>query len=166
MRLTTYTDYALRTLMFLALNRDKLVTIQDVADAHKIAKNHLTKVVHQLSSAGLIESLRGRNGGLKLGREPADINIGEVVRLTEHDFFIAECFDSENLNCIYSTSCALKGVLNRATEAFLDVLDGVTLDKFLLKDIPRTKAKDGTPVTVHFKQSSYKKKASVSSRKS
>ncbi|MDQ9171221.1 Rrf2 family transcriptional regulator [Oxalobacteraceae bacterium R-40] len=166
MRLTTYTDYALRTLMFLALNRDKLVTIQDIADAHKIAKNHLTKVVHQLSSAGLIESLRGRNGGLKLGKEPADINVGDVVRLTEHDFFIAECFDINNKNCIYSSSCALKGVLNRATSAFLDVLDGVTLDSFLQKDVVRTKAKDGKPVTVHFKQTSYKKKEAAVSRKS
>lgn len=166
MRLTSYTDYALRTLMFLALNRDKLVTIQDIADAHKIAKNHLTKVVHHLSVAGLIESVRGRNGGLKLNREPADINIGEVVRLTENDFFIAECFDPDNTNCIYSTSCALKGVLNKATAAFLDVLDGVTLDKFLQKDIPRTRAKDGTPVTVHFKQASFKKKPAATARRS
>lgn len=165
MRLTSYTDYALRTLMFLALNRDKVVTIQDIADAHMIAKNHLTKVVHQLSSAGLIESLRGRNGGLKLGKEPSDINIGEVVRLTENDFFMAECFDPGNTNCIYSTSCALKGVLNRATAAFLDVLDDVTLDSFLQKDVVRTKAKSGLPVTVHFKETSYKKKASARAHK-
>ncbi|MGV3742268.1 MAG: RrF2 family transcriptional regulator [Burkholderiaceae bacterium] len=165
MRLTSYTDYALRTLMFLALNRDKLVTIQDIADAHKIAKNHLTKVVHHLSVAGLIESVRGRNGGLKLNRDPADINIGEVVRLTESDFFMAECFDPDNTNCIYSTSCALKGVLNRATSAFLDVLDGVTLDSFLQKDITRTKVKNGKPVTVYFKETSYKKKAAAPSHK-
>jgi Rrf2 family transcriptional regulator, nitric oxide-sensitive transcriptional repressor len=165
MRLTGYTDYALRTLMFLALNRDKLVTIQDIADAHKIAKNHLNKVVHHLSVAGLIESVRGRNGGLKLGREPEDINIGEVVRLTENDFFIAECFDPENKNCIYSTSCALKGVLNRATAAFLDVLDGVTLDSFLQKDITHTKVKNGKPVTVYFKETAYKKKATAASHK-
>ena len=70
MRLTTYTDYALRTLMYLAANRNRLVTIQDIADGHSIAKNHLTKIVHRLGILGFVESLRGRNGGLRLGREP------------------------------------------------------------------------------------------------
>lgn len=131
MKLTSYTDYALRTLMYLALNRDRLVTIQDIADAHHIAKNHLTKIVHQLGLLGLVQTIRGRNGGLRLGREPSAINVGEVVRCTENDFFIAECFDPEKPGCIYSTSCALKGVLGRASAAFLDVLDGVTLDTLI-----------------------------------
>lgn len=128
MKLTSYTDYALRTLMYLAMNRERLVTIQDIADAHRIAKNHLTKVVHQLGMLGLVETVRGRNGGLRLGREPSEINVGEVVRSTESDFFIAECFDPEKPGCIYSGSCALKGALGRANAAFLGVLDGVTLD--------------------------------------
>ena len=128
MKLTSYTDYALRTLMYLAMNRDRLVTIQDIADAHRIAKNHLTKVVHQLGMLGLVETVRGRNGGLRLGREPSEIRVGDVVRSTESDFFIAECFDPERPGCIYSASCALKGVLGRANAAFLGVLDGVTLD--------------------------------------
>jgi Rrf2 family transcriptional regulator, nitric oxide-sensitive transcriptional repressor len=128
MKLTSYTDYALRTLMYLAMNRDRLVTIQDIADAHKIAKNHLTKVVHQLGMLGLVDTVRGRNGGLRLGREPSEINVGEVVRSTEPDFYIAECFDPGKPGCIYSASCALKGTLGRANAAFLDVLDGVTLD--------------------------------------
>jgi Rrf2 family nitric oxide-sensitive transcriptional repressor len=128
MKLTSYTDYALRTLMYLAMHRDRLATIQDIADAHKIAKNHLTKVVHQLGTLGLVDTVRGRNGGLRLGREPSEINVGEVVRSTESDFFIAECFDPDKPGCIYSASCALKGVLGRANAAFLDVLDGVTLD--------------------------------------
>jgi Rrf2 family transcriptional regulator, nitric oxide-sensitive transcriptional repressor len=128
MKLTSYTDYALRTLMYLALNRDRLVTIQDIADAHKIAKNHLTKVVHQLGMLGLVDTVRGRNGGLRLGREPSEISVGEVVRSTEPDFFIAECFDPGKPGCIYSASCALKGTLGLANAAFLDVLDGVTLD--------------------------------------
>ncbi|HEX5286939.1 MAG TPA: Rrf2 family transcriptional regulator, partial [Polaromonas sp.] len=101
MRLTTYTDYALRTLMHLAANRDRLVTIQDIADAHGIAKNHLTKVVHQLGLLGVIETVRGRNGGIHLGAEPAQINIGAVVRSTEPDFFMAECFDKNKNECIY-----------------------------------------------------------------
>jgi Rrf2 family nitric oxide-sensitive transcriptional repressor len=128
MKLTSYTDYALRTLMYLAMNRDRLVTIQDIADTHRIAKNHLTKVVHQLGMLGLVETVRGRHGGLRLGREPSEIRVGDVVRSTESDFFIAECFDPEKPGCIYSASCALKGVLGRANGAFLGVLDGVTLD--------------------------------------
>lgn len=131
MRLTTYTDYALRTLMYLAANREQLVTIQHIADAHHIAKNHLTKVVHQLGLLGYVESLRGRNGGLRLGMEPAQINIGAVVRSTEPDFFMAECFDPEKNDCVLNASCALKGALYRATAAYLAVLDGVTLESLM-----------------------------------
>lgn len=131
MRLTTYTDYALRTLMYLAANRDRLVTIKDIADTHDIAKNHLTKVVHQLGILGFVESLRGRNGGIKLGKEPGQINIGMVVRSTEPDFYMAECFDPKKNHCILSTDCVLKGVLYTATNAYLAVLDGVTLEDLM-----------------------------------
>ncbi|MGV3654445.1 MAG: RrF2 family transcriptional regulator [Noviherbaspirillum sp.] len=127
MRLTSYTDYALRALMYLALNRERLVTIQDIADTHGIAKNHLTKVVHQLGLLGIVETVRGRSGGLRLAREPEEINIGAVVRETESDFHIAECFNSERDTCIYSPSCVMRGTLGQATMAFLSVLDGVTL---------------------------------------
>ena len=132
MRLTTYTDYALRTLMYLAANRDRLVTIQDIADAHDIAKNHLTKVVHQLGILGVVESLRGRNGGLRLGKEPELINIGAVVRSTEPDFYMAECFNPGKSHCIMSAACSLKDALNDATTAYLAVLDGITLE-YLMK---------------------------------
>ena len=128
MRLTTYTDYALRTLMYLAAQRDRLVTIQDIADAHGIAKNHLTKVVHQLGILGFVESLRGRKGGLRLGKEPAQINIGAVVRSTEPDFYMAECFDPQKNNCRLSSACILKDTIYQATAAYLAVLDGVTLE--------------------------------------
>jgi Rrf2 family transcriptional regulator, nitric oxide-sensitive transcriptional repressor len=128
MRLTSYTDYALRTLMFLASNRERLVTIAEIAEAHGIAKNHLTKVVHQLGQLGYIETLRGRSGGLRLGREPADINIGAVVRETENDFFMAACFDPSAAGCIHAGMCSLQGTLGAATRAFLTVLDGATLE--------------------------------------
>lgn len=147
MRLTTYTDYALRTLMYLAVNRDRLVTIQDIADLHGIAKNHLTKVVHQLGLLGLVETIRGRNGGLRLGREPADINIGEVVRSTETDFFMAECFDADNIGCAYSAACTLKGVLGEATAAYLRVLDGVTLESLMKK--PASRIPPAKPIRLH-----------------
>ena len=137
MRLTSYTDYALRTLLYLAMHREQLVTIQEIADLHGIAKNHLTKVVHQLGQIGLVETVRGRNGGLKLGREPADINIGEVIRQTETDFYMAECFDRENRSCAHSSSCNLKDVLVAATAAYMQVIDGVTLENLVKKNTGR-----------------------------
>lgn len=134
MRLTAYTDYTLRTLMHLGLNRDKLVTIQDIANTHGISKNHLMKIVHQLGLTGMVGTVRGRNGGLRLNKEPVDINIGEVVRNTETNFFMAECFSPENDHCSYSADCTLKSVLHSATTAYLNVLDGVTLENLIKKD--------------------------------
>jgi Rrf2 family nitric oxide-sensitive transcriptional repressor len=134
MRLTSYTDYALRTLMYLAMNRDKLVTIGDIADAHKIAKNHLTKVVHQLGTLGFVETIRGRSGGLRLNREPRDITVGEVVRHTETDFYMASCFDASTAPCLYAAGCEMRGALAQATAAFLAVLDNVTLEQMTLRN--------------------------------
>lgn len=131
MRLTSFTDYTLRSLMVLGMNRDKLITIQDIADMHNISKNHLTKVIHQLGASGLVETVRGRNGGLRLNREPEEINIGDVVRDSESDFYIAECFDSAPGHCAFLRDCVLKSKLGAATEAFLKVLDGVTLADIL-----------------------------------
>lgn len=127
MRLTTFTDYSLRTLLYLGARRDRLVTIEDIAASHAISKNHLTKVVHQLGVAGYIETVRGRNGGLRLKREPADINLGELVRATEPDFYMAECFGPGGSNCALGGSCLLKQALMRATEAYLATLDRQTL---------------------------------------
>lgn len=158
MRLTAYTDYSLRTLIFLAMNREQLVTIQQIADVHGIAKNHLTKVVHRLGTLGYIDTVRGRNGGLRLGREPAEINIGEVVSHTETDFYMAPCFDDVAAGCMYSSACALKGVLGKATAAFLDVLGSVTLEQMVLKEERTSKVGNAAdhdnavkPVVIHFK---------------
>lgn len=133
MRLTDYTDYSLRTLMYLGMHRDRLVTIQDIADAYSISKSHLMKVVHQLGLAGLIETIRGRSGGLRLGKEPQDINIGDVVRGTEPDFTMVECFNHRHNECVLAPSCELQEVMDRATKAYLDVLNGVTLADLLDK---------------------------------
>lgn len=155
MRLTAYTDYSLRTLMYLALNRGQLATIQEIADIHGIAKNHLTKVVHQLGMLGYVTTIRGRNGGLRLAREPAQINIGEVVRHTETDFHMASCFDPESTGCSYSAACALQGALGKATLAFLTVLDGVTLEQMLVpeKHNPASIAsRKPQTVALHFKR--------------
>lgn len=149
MRLTAYTDYALRTLIFLAMNRERLATIQDIADTHGIAKNHLTKVVHRLGMLGYIETVRGRNGGLRLGREPADINVGEVVRNTETDFHMAACFEHPKDACVYESACALKSVLGKATAAFLDVLGSVTLEQMVVKERRKGMPEAAEPVTMH-----------------
>ncbi|MYM39312.1 RrF2 family transcriptional regulator [Duganella qianjiadongensis] len=131
MRLTTFTDYSLRTLLFLSAHRDRLVTIQDIADTHAISKNHLMKVVYQLGLAGLVETVRGRNGGLRLAKEPKDINIGAVIRSTESDFYVAECFDRAHDTCAITPDCVLKHSLHDAMEAFLAVLDKQTLQDLL-----------------------------------
>ncbi|TFW33869.1 RrF2 family transcriptional regulator [Massilia horti] len=152
MRLTSYTDYALRTLMYLALNRDRLITIGDIAQAHDIAKNHLTKVVHQLGTLGFIETVRGRSGGLRLGREPADIRIGEVVRQTESDFYMASCFDANAPGCLYAAGCELRGAMARATNAFLEVLDNLTLEQMVARDPQMPGGAGVQPVQLHFKR--------------
>ena len=131
MRLTEYTDYSLRALIHLGLNRDKLVTIQEIADTYGISKSHLMKVVHHLGLAGYVDTIRGRSGGLRLKREPEDINIGDVVRRTEPDFNMAECFNRERSTCTLAPVCELKNVLRRATAAYLDVLKDVTLADLL-----------------------------------
>lgn len=154
MRLTAYTDYALRTLMYLATNRDRLVTISEIADVHGISKNHLMKVVHQLGLSGMVETVRGRNGGLRLNHEPAEINIGEVVRNTETDFQMAECFDPSGNQCMYSPACVLKSVLQSATAAYLDVLDSVTLESL----IKNSKFRKNAQVAIRMEPRAQKKK--------
>jgi Rrf2 family nitric oxide-sensitive transcriptional repressor len=163
MRLTQFTDYSLRTLLYLAMNREGLVTIQDIADAHNIAKNHLTKVVNHLSAIGFVESIRGRNGGLRLGREPREICIGDVVRQTENDFYIAECFNQATQNCLYSSGCSLKGTLGKATNAFLGVLDEVTLETIVRRERASARASSAVhPVKLQMKSAARKKTAITS----
>ncbi|MGO4477933.1 Rrf2 family transcriptional regulator [Massilia sp. 2TAF26] len=136
MRLTTYTDYSLRTLLHIGSNRDRLVTIHEIAELHSISKNHLMKVVHQLGIIGVLETIRGRNGGLRLALEPKDINLGAVVRSTENDFYMAECFNPNGQPCGLVGSCGLKTVLSDATAAYLKVLDSKTLADLLPEPAP------------------------------
>jgi Rrf2 family nitric oxide-sensitive transcriptional repressor len=131
MRLTTFTDYTLRTLLYVGDNPQRTVTVADIADAHGISRNHLTKVVHQMALAGWIDTTRGRGGGIRLSRPPESINIGSVVRRSEIDFYMAECFDTNHGRCIYQNACMLQRMLVKATEAFLGSLDGVTLRDLL-----------------------------------
>ena len=133
MRLTLYTDYSLRVLLYLGVKGEgRLSTIQEIADAYNISKNHLMKVTYDLGQLGLIETIRGRGGGIRLAEKPENINIGRVVRHTEEDFQIVECFSEENNMCKISPVCQLKFALNEALNAYLQVLDRYTLADFLL----------------------------------
>ena len=126
MRLTVFTDYALRVLIYLALDPDRRVTIRDIADAYGISRNHLMKVVNTLTRAELVEASRGVNGGLTLAHPADEITVGEVVRQTEDDFDLVECFRPEN-QCAITPECVLKTVFGRAQSAFLSELDAQTI---------------------------------------
>jgi Rrf2 family transcriptional regulator, nitric oxide-sensitive transcriptional repressor len=127
MRLTVYSDYALRLLMYLAVKEDELATIAEIAEAYGISKNHLTKVAHELGLAGYVETVRGRGGGLRLARAREQISLGEVVRHTEPDMALVPCFAPVNDDCAIERCCVLRKALQRAGNAFLAVLDGYTL---------------------------------------
>lgn len=129
MRLTRYTDYALRTLIYVGLNEPRQSSIAEVARAYGISENHLTKVVHQLGRLGLIRTIRGRGGGLRLAKPPAEIGIGAVVRLTEEDLALVECFGEGA--CAITAPCRLRRILGEALSAFLGVLDRYTLADLL-----------------------------------
>lgn len=133
MRLTMYTDYSLRVLMFLGSKPGaELSTILEISEAYRISKNHLMKVTHELGRAGYIETARGRGGGIRLARSPGDIRIGEVIRRMEEDFHLVECFNPEGNGCPITPACGLKKVLGRALQAYLQVLDEYTLQDLLV----------------------------------
>ena len=126
MRLSLFSDYSLRVLMFAALKRE-MFSISEVADAYDISRHHLVKVVNYLAKLGYLETRRGRGGGIALGMPPEDIRIGMVVRRTEDTPFIVECFDKQHNTCPINGSCRLKGVLAQAENAFYETLDRHTL---------------------------------------
>ena len=127
MQLTLYTDYSLRVLLYLGLNPKRMATITDIAGSYGISRNHLVKVVHNLALQGFINTTRGRGGGITLARPPAEINVGDVVRHTEMNFHLVECFDKERNTCPITAACFLKRALYEAQQAFITVLDRYTL---------------------------------------
>jgi Rrf2 family nitric oxide-sensitive transcriptional repressor len=141
MRLTHFTDYALRVLLHAANQNGALVTIDETADLYDISRAHLKKVVLALVRAGFLKGTRGRHGGFALARAPADIRLGDVVRATEPDFALVECFQDGN-HCLITRGCSLPGVLNDALAAFMQVLDRSTLADVMVKpryfDLPVT----------------------------
>jgi Rrf2 family transcriptional regulator, nitric oxide-sensitive transcriptional repressor len=133
MRLTKQTDYSLRVLMYLGAHQGESATIEAVAGSYSISENHLRKVVHHLSQKGFIETQRGRGGGFRLAREPGRIGLGSVVREMEPDFALVECFEPVNAPCAIYPSCELRGVLQQAMDAWLEVLDRYNLGDLIDK---------------------------------
>lgn len=128
MRLTRYTDYAMRVLLYLGAQPEKVCAISEIARAYGISQNHLMKVAHDLGKAGYIEGVRGRSGGVRLAKPADEINVGDVVRQTEEGFELVECG-----TCVIAPACGLTGALDEALAAFMAVLDRYTLSDLLKK---------------------------------
>ena len=122
MKLTRYSDYALRVLMHLAARPDRLASIGEIARTYRISHNHLMKVVHDLRKEGFVAAVRGRSGGIRLARLPEEVSVGEVIRHTEGGFDLVDCG-----SCVIAPACALTGALREALCAFMAVLDGYSL---------------------------------------
>ncbi|MFC4183250.1 Rrf2 family transcriptional regulator [Saccharococcus thermophilus] len=132
MQLTNYTEYALRVLLFLGtLEHGEKTNIKEISHAFSISENHLSKIVYELGKLGYIETIRGRNGGIRLAKRPEDICVGTVVRKTEENLSLVECFAGHGNHCVLTPVCRLKHVLHEALEAFLHVLDSYTLADLL-----------------------------------
>ncbi|MFD2205325.1 Rrf2 family transcriptional regulator [Kiloniella antarctica] len=132
MRLTTYTDYSLRVLIFVGLKGENLTTITEIAERYNISRNHLMKVVNQLSQDGYLKTIRGKNGGMILSRPAPEINLGDVVRDMEDNLDIVECFDKQKGCCQIDGYCRLQGILEEAVIAFFDVLSKYTLEDLMV----------------------------------
>ncbi len=127
MQLTQYTDYSLRVLIYLANKTEGLATVSEIADYHGISRNHLVKVIHNLATKGFILTTRGRNGGMVLSRPPSKIILGDVIRNTEPNFDIAECFNNADNCCVITPNCGLKSIFREAQMGFINAMDKYTL---------------------------------------
>lgn len=146
MKLTNYSDYALRVLTYLGVKGEKLSTISEIASCYGISRNHVVKIVHQLGKLGYIITLRGKNGGIRLAHEPEAINIGEVIRHTEASLDIVECFGEQNA-CVICDCCTLRSIISEALTAFMTVLDRYTLADLL---VPQQQLKEQLHIMKRF----------------
>lgn len=126
MHLSKYTDYSFRVLMYLSIHKERLVTIAEISKSYNISKNHLVKIVHQLAQSDIIKSIPGKKGGIRLGKEPQDINLLDVIELTESNFDLAECF-TEKGYCPIQNNCRLTKILTEALFSFFKVFGSYTL---------------------------------------
>jgi len=127
LKLTSYTNYALRSLQLAALKTPHLIRVDDVAQLHGLARPHIVKIVYQLGRAGYLETKRGRGGGFTLAKPAQEITVGEVVRLTEGSLDVVECFNPEKNTCPLLGVCNLSNAIKKATAAFIEVLDNITI---------------------------------------
>ena len=142
MNLTLQTDYAFRTMMFLAVKAPELATIQEISTHYKISRGHLMVIVNKLGNLGYLDTVRGRGGGIRLLRPANEIRLGEVVLAMEPHFHLVECFQPEANHCLISRSCRLRGVLDQALRAWFDVLNGYTLADLVRKNVELTSLLD------------------------
>ncbi len=133
MRLTTFSDYALRVLLYAAKAGDRLATIEETTKVYGVSRGHMMKVVNTLARAGYLTAVRGRSGGFLLARAPEEIRLGDVLRLAEPDFALVECFAGGN-QCILTPRCGLPKVMNEALNAFLSAFDRYTLADVALRE--------------------------------
>jgi Rrf2 family transcriptional regulator, nitric oxide-sensitive transcriptional repressor len=132
MRLTSFSDFALRLLMYAAAQEDRLITIEEASEVYNISRTHLMKIANALTKAGYLKAVRGRSGGLALAKPPHKIKVGDVIRATEPDFILVECFASGS-KCTITRCCQLRGILHEELDAFNAVLDKYTLADLMLR---------------------------------
>ncbi|EOR21124.1 MULTISPECIES: Rrf2 family transcriptional regulator [Clostridium] len=134
MYLSKFTDYSFRALVYLAENRDKLCTVEELAKKLEISEHHLKKIIHKLAKTDLIISMKGRTGGLKLGLDPQNINLGEVILVTEDNLNIAQCFNKDDCCPFINSGCKLKGIMQNSLSAFLNEFSQYTLQDLLKQE--------------------------------
>ena len=133
MRLTQFTDYSLRVLIYLALRPNERTTIDQLTNAYDVSRHHLRSVVHHLAKLGYIVSTQGKGGGVALALKPEEVTIREIVENTENDFYIVECFNPDDNACPIEPLCVLKQALSKASKNFLQTLEGYTIE-YLIKN--------------------------------
>ncbi|TCK22190.1 RrF2 family transcriptional regulator [Pseudonocardia endophytica] len=133
MRHTAHADYALRVLLYLRVAPGRQGSVAEIADAHAVSRHHLVKVVQRLASAGIVTTMRGRGGGVRLERDPSAITVGEVMRTMENDFALVECLGAARF-CRVAGVCGGRDVFSRALDAYFAVLDDATLDDLAAND--------------------------------
>lgn len=127
MQLSKFSDYALRSLMFLALNNEKLCNIEEMATNLEISEHHLKKIINKLAKTDYIISIKGRNGGVKLGKSPSEINLGDILKITEENLNIVQCFKNNDCCPYFSENCKLKGIINSSLSHFFNEFSKYTL---------------------------------------